>query len=534
MFKFLCVFLLFSVTSITPGLGIPHPNGQAFLPGRLPEQSLVGTGVSLYSYSKLLNPIESGNHRIEEWVEGDIRFVQRGGLLYELAQHPYFSDHQLRITEPQLCDPSVQQYSGYLDVSEGRHLFFWFFEARNSPETAPVILWLNGGPGCTSTTGLLFELGPCSVTDGGMNSTYNPHSWNEHANVIFLDQPAGVGYSYSSDWSSSNTSPAVAKDVYAFFEIFFRRHSKYASLPLHIAAESYGGHYAPNIAYAIHMENLALETNPDPSLIKINLESIMLGNGLTDPYTQFGSTPEYACGGPYPLWKDPNCKECTALRTDARICQRLIKTCSLFNTKVTCAPANLYCWQRVFGPVFEGSGQNPYDARKPCDRSPENDGPYCYRQLGWVEQWMNDPLRKRELGVAPSRKYEACNAQVNMAFRLNGDGVKNSALLVRDLVNNGIRVLVYVGNAGEFFVGEERWMLALDTKFTEEFTSSPALPWVTLSSGNIAGLVRSAGPGAGNYTFVNVYEAGHMVPYDQPAASLDLITRWISNEPLSL
>jgi cathepsin A (carboxypeptidase C) len=100
-------------------------------------------------------------------------------------------------------------------------------------------MWLNGGPGCSSSTGLLFELGPCSIADEGKNTTKNPYSWNTHSNMIFLDQPVNVGYSYGS--ASVDTSPVAGQDVYAFMELFLSRFPEYAEKPFHLAAESYGG-----------------------------------------------------------------------------------------------------------------------------------------------------------------------------------------------------------------------------------------------------------------------------------------------------
>ncbi|KAI0688090.1 peptidase S10, serine carboxypeptidase [Cytidiella melzeri] len=197
--------------------------------------------------------------------------------------HPAFEDYQLRVRDPELCDTSVKQHSGYLDISDGKHLFFWFFESRNSPEKAPLTLWLNGGPGCSSITGLLFELGPCSIADEGKNTTFNPYSWTLHSNVIFLDQPVNVGYSYSDDGSTVDTSPVAAEDVYAFLELFIDRYPEYAAAPFHLAAESYGGTYAPNIANVIHKKNkaLAVAARPAPRVKKINLSSVM--DGLTSP-----------------------------------------------------------------------------------------------------------------------------------------------------------------------------------------------------------------------------------------------------------
>ena len=88
------------------------------------------------------------------------------------------------------------------------------FESRNDPKNDPIILWLNGGPGCSSSTGLFFELGPSSINKT-LHPVYNPYSWNSNASVIFLDQPVGVGYSYTGGDEVKNTLTA-AKDVYVF------------------------------------------------------------------------------------------------------------------------------------------------------------------------------------------------------------------------------------------------------------------------------------------------------------------------------
>jgi hypothetical protein len=92
----------------------------------------------------------------------------------------------------------VRLINSYLDVGNGRDLFFYFFESRSKPSEDPVIMWINGGPGCSSALGLFMELGPCSVKDDprSLNDTkVNPNSWNSNANIFFLDEPIGVGFS---------------------------------------------------------------------------------------------------------------------------------------------------------------------------------------------------------------------------------------------------------------------------------------------------------------------------------------------------
>lgn len=198
--------------------------------------------------------------------------------------------------------------------------------------------------------------------------------------------------------------------------------------------------------------------------MKINLASVILANGMTENYIQLASVPDYLCEGPYPLYDDPKGPECTALRSKVPICQRLIKACRSFSSKLTCIPATLYCLNAFYGPIqrksdvhcfyfplplikpFIESGLNPYDARLPCD--PESDGPLCYKQMGWIDVWLNEPSHKAELGANPSRKFESCNMAINQAFQMQGDSMHDSSALLPDLINDGVRLLVYAGNAG--------------------------------------------------------------------------------------
>jgi cathepsin A (carboxypeptidase C) len=158
--------------------------------------------------------------------------------------------------------------------------------------------------------------------------------------VIFLDQPVNVGFSYTdSNDGKVDTSPEAGKDVYAFLQLFLGRFWKYRRAAFHLAAESYGGTYGPNIARVIHEGN----KHRPSSTLRINLESVILANGWTDPYIQMGSVADYACEGPYPIYKDPNDPECQALRKKIPTCQRLIGTCYRFESRLTCVPAALYC-----------------------------------------------------------------------------------------------------------------------------------------------------------------------------------------------
>ena len=90
---------------------------------------------------------------------------------------------------------------------------------------------------------------------------------------------------------------------------------------------------------------------------------------------------------------------------------------------------------------------NPYDARRPCDR--EKNGPRCYEEIGWIEKYMNKPKVKAAIGVSSQRQFSLCNDDVEKGFFLRGDSIQDTPALLPELVNNGIRLLIYAGVAGE-------------------------------------------------------------------------------------
>ncbi|KIJ55246.1 hypothetical protein M422DRAFT_23855 [Sphaerobolus stellatus SS14] len=475
-------------------------------------------------------------NKFDTWVEDGREFLRNKDHVYFRTKLSALSDkYQLRtnVESPSLCDPGVKQQSGYLDIDENKHFFFWLFESRISPKTAPLILWLNGGPGCSSSTGLLFELGPCRVVDEGQSTVYNNHSWNEFANIIFLDQPVNTGYSYSSDGTSVNNTPDAAVDVWAFLELFFKQFPEYVNLPFHVAGESYGGHLAPNIASVIHKKNRELALDLIPDLVHINLNSVVLANGLTEPFTQFASIPEFACEGPYAVY-DPIGPECKELRSKARICQDFIQACYDSDSRLDCVQASIYCNTQMFPISFLELGLNPYDVRKRCN--PEQNGDFCYKEMDWIETYLNKSEVKKALGVPSDLNFHNCNFDILDAFLYQGDTARNFAKLLPELLNAGVRLLVYAGQTDFLcnFIGNHNWMEKLDGHiFHEEFGKAKLSSWVTLEGNKEAGQVRSAGPAGGNYTYVAVKEAGHMAPFDQPEAALDLMNRWVLNIPLT-
>ncbi|KAL1921833.1 uncharacterized protein VTP21DRAFT_10475 [Calcarisporiella thermophila] len=147
---------------------------------------------------------------------------------------PNYKRYSITFKEPKLCD-NVKQYSGYFHTPDNKHLFFWFFEARKNPDKAPLTLWLNGGPGCSSMIGLFQENGPCTATK--TKQIHRKASWNEVSNMLYLDQPAGAGFSFGN--MVDDTTELASQDMYKFLQIWLSNFRKYGELPFFIFGESY-------------------------------------------------------------------------------------------------------------------------------------------------------------------------------------------------------------------------------------------------------------------------------------------------------
>ncbi|KAJ7314342.1 Alpha/Beta hydrolase protein [Mycena albidolilacea] len=213
----------------------------------------------------------------------------------------------------------------------------------------------------------------------------------------------------------------------------------------------------------------------------------------------------------------------------------------------------------AFHPHCEGSmwtvlaevKRNFHDIRMPCETNPD-----CYAELNWMAEYMNRRDVRTALGVDPrAPEFVGCNMDMLVEFMAHGDGMRDTKSVVPELVHEGIRLLVYAGNTGAFALhmdyplrsddrsfgsrlltfsfaqGNSRWVAELPSTHKEAFGDAPFRPWIV--SGRPAGVVRSAGDGAGNVTYLTVFEAGHMVPHDQPEAALDMLNRWIRNTPLA-
>ena len=166
-------------------------------------------------------------------------------------------------------------YSGYLNTSiRGNELFYIFTPAQTAQnKSLPILLWLNGGPGCSALFGLLGEIGPVCTDLYSNNFTYNPYSWNLNYNLLFIDSPAGVGLSITYNKTQEWNDTKVAQSLYFALKDFFEEFSDYKNNDFYLTGESYAGVYIPNLAKVI------LESEDED---KLNLIGVLIGNGITD------------------------------------------------------------------------------------------------------------------------------------------------------------------------------------------------------------------------------------------------------------
>ncbi|CAO3648403.1 unnamed protein product [Mucor hiemalis] len=436
-------------------------------------------------------------------VQAVMRNIEYENQGYRILQSKNVNGYSIRIKNtPSSCEEGVQ-YSGYIDKHDtDDHFFFYFFESRTDPKNDPTVLWLNGGPGCSSMLGLWMELGPCQVNSFGNDTIRNPYSWNTAANLIFLDQPVNVGYSYGKTKVKSTLESG--RDVYAFLQLFFSEYSEYANNSFHISGESYAGHYLPAISSEIIRHNKAIpETRSVDDPIKINFQSVLIGNGWTEPLTQFREYETFGCGNYSQFHPIFDKETCDSMSGKASRCEKLTDACYKFPSKITCFPADVYC-ERLYNEPFDKTGLNPYDIRRKCE------GDNCYAIMEAIDKYANSEEVRKNLGVdEKAGNYTGCSDSVGYRFGLDGDNSKDVSGLVVETLEAGVRVLLYVGDMDYIcnWVGNLKWSLKMEWSGKEGYNNAPEQKWFSDLTGEHAGSVKTYG----NLTFLKIFDAGHMV-----------------------
>lgn len=436
-------------------------------------------------------------------------------------------------TDEYICGNTPNE-AGYIKLANKKddHYFYWFFEAQNDPETAPLVIWLTGGPGGSSMLALFLENGPCRIQPD-LSTKVHPYAWTNNANMIWLDQPTTVGFSYGAAEDEDFDESDAGENLYWFLQGFLEKHPEFGGREFFLTGESYGGHYVPGAAHYIWQQSRL--GNPSPGARAINLQGIAIGNGWTDPVVQYKHQGDIL-DNEYNVTllteqqveqfeKDmPTCIEMTTA------CQERFAARDANRTGI-CNDAQAFCYDKIVGPFREfNTGRNPYDIREKCDWV---DFGFC-GGVPSLEAFLNQTKVLEYVHAAGP--WVAGSDTVGYDFMVWGDYSSAVDDYVKDLLDGGIRVLLYVGDADTMcnWGGNKAWIDALPWSGKDAFNAAEERAFLSRDPLDTAAPVVEAGTARSfeNLALVRIYNAGHMVPTHQPAVSLDLINRFFRNEAI--
>ncbi|KAH8659941.1 Alpha/Beta hydrolase protein, partial [Xylariales sp. PMI_506] len=462
-----------------------------------------------------------------------------------------------------ICETTsgVKSYSGYVNLppapAERRsyplHTWFWFFEARNNPQTAPLTLWLQGGPGAPTAPAAVGENGPCAILPNSRDSVLNKWSWNEHVSLLYIDQPVQTGFSYDTLINGSIIEPfspyevfpsAVDNDttvagtfssqngalapnstnlstiaLWQVLQVWFQEFPGYESNEgkFSIWAESYEGHYGPTLADYINTQNERIASGElsTQSSKPLYLETLGLVNACIDLTTQMPLYPVMAVNNTYGI-SVVNDSVYAASVDAIPQCLNLTATCreavvSLDpqgwgnNTAVNdaCLDAYDFCFTKNF---------YHFDIAAPAINS------FPPR---WAAGYLNDADVQQALGVPLN--FTGNSDKISAEFFLAGDFVKGKNLeILGQLLDRGVKVALMYGDRDYQcnWFGGEAVSLAINSSSSSAFQRA-GYTNINTNSSYVGGLVRQYG----NLSFSRVFQAGHEVPYYQPETAYQIFNR---------
>ncbi|XP_057549348.1 serine carboxypeptidase-like 45 isoform X2 [Amaranthus tricolor] len=412
---------------------------------------------------------------------------------------------------------SFQQFGGYITVDETqkRNLFYYFVEAETNPSSKPLVLWLNGGPGCSSIgAGAFAEHGPFKPS--GSVLIKNDYSWNKEANVIYLESPAGVGFSYSANKSFYDgvNDDMTARDNLVFLQKWLEKYPEYKNRNLFLTGESYGGHYVPQLANVILTSNL-----------KSNLKGIGIGNPLLEFNTDFNSRTEY-------LWSHGLISDAT-YELSQKICNysQIRRQAQKGFLSPSCALVNSHMSSEI------GKFIDKYDVTLDVCISSISQQAHIldHRNEEKVDVCLDDEItqyfNRKDVQKAMNAQLIGVTQWSTCSFVLNyhmEDLEVPTLPLIGKFVKSSIRVLVYSGDQDSVLplTGSR----ALVNKLAKELGLKTTVPYRSwLSDKQVGGWTQVYGD---NLAYATIRGASHEAPFSQPARSLVLFRSFLEGKPL--
>lgn len=419
-----------------------------------------------------------------------------------------------------------RQYAGYVDVDvkAGRSLFYYYVEAEKDPDSKPLTLWLNGGPGCSSMGGGAFtELGPFYPRGDGRALRRNSMSWNRASNLLFVESPVGVGWSYSnttSDYTRGDSSTAM--DMHMFMLNWYDKFPELKSRAFFLTGESYAGHYIPQLT------DLLLDHNAHSTGFKFNIKGVAIGNPLLKLNRDIPSTYEF-------YWSHGMISDEIGLT--------IMNDCD-FDDYTNASPHNVS--QSCNDAVNEatrivGDYINPYDVILDV----------CYPSIVEQELRLKKMATKISSGVDVCMSYERRFyfnlPEVQKALHANrtnipypwsmcsgilnytdGDEDINILPVLKKIVQHKIPVWVFSGDQDSVIPLLSSRTLVRELAHDLGFKITvPYGAW--FHKGQVAGWATEYG---NLLTFATVRGAAHMVPYAQPSRALHLFSSFVRGRRL--
>jgi carboxypeptidase C (cathepsin A) len=397
-------------------------------------------------------------------------------LILACAQNPFSSENQI---------------PGYLPINrDGLSMFYWLFKARDQTiANPPLIIWLEGGPGCAGVSNALVDNGPFDLQ---LNGTLlkNPYAWNNFADVIFIDQPMCVGFSFC---QSVNQVPlyekGIAADIYQFLKNFMNTYPNYKGRPFYVTGVSYGGHYVPALARYLLDQN-------DPN---INVQGIEIGNGLIDGNIQDNKNVDFIM----------KYRKLTLIQQlSAKFAYTLMSVFSNIGWKILASKMWLMgelIISRVNGEFCF------YDITKPAN--------CLFPLIGAVLKYVNTKTVYDALGITSTQPYKDCNDEI--FYYLSKDEMTPVTDDLIEVLNRGVKVFIVEG-LKDFMCNNDGMLELITTLNWKYATQFNNLEWQDYYvMGRYTGKIKTYGP----LTYITDELAGHMVVEDDKQASFDIIER---------
>mmetsp|Transcript_54550 Transcript_54550/g.62537 ORF Transcript_54550/g.62537 Transcript_54550/m.62537 type:complete len:455 (+) Transcript_54550:69-1433(+) len=409
-------------------------------------------------------------------------------------------------------------YSGYLEIpNTSFKMHYSIEESLNDPVNDPVLFWFNGGPGCSSLTGQFTELGYFMESADGTEWVANENSWNHFANVVFVESPAGVGFSTMSDEDAEipYSDYSVAELNLLFTKAFFEAYPNLVANSLYLTGESYAGIYIPYLAYLIDLHNTDLQEGDT----HYNLKGFMIGNGVTDFNVDAEKAMvEYLSGHAI---LSPTFRK----RSEHENCWFSMKTHPHHKGQhiAEARPENhARCEELTYELNQALAHVNPYNLLDDCHGSDDTNSP-CLG-LSLMDSYLQRDDVREALNVSEfTGQWSSCSDPIFYAYiRI----LPGTIQFYPHLISQNYKILKYSGDADSVvsFVGTEKWIESLELGVSESWRQ-----WSIESDPNQpAGFIQVYN----GLTYATIRNAGHMVPQNKGPQMSHLISNFISGDDI--